>query len=119
MALHKDFPKSPHAILDPDIRWFPADEALRETTSDKLIPPLVATLRRKVKEWRDNRYIGASNTSSALLRWWFQSEHFMPANDGTMFDFQYYFAQREAIETIIYLHEIVQVKDFGFYDLFA
>ena len=31
MALHKDFPQSPHAILDPGIRWFTADEALRET----------------------------------------------------------------------------------------
>jgi len=32
MALHKDFPQSPHAILDPGIRWFPADEMLREST---------------------------------------------------------------------------------------
>jgi type III restriction enzyme len=32
MALHKNFPNSPHAVLDPDIRWFPADEALRETS---------------------------------------------------------------------------------------
>jgi len=23
MALHPDFPESPHAILDPGIRWFP------------------------------------------------------------------------------------------------
>ena len=30
MALHKDFPKSPYVILDPDMRWFPADESLRE-----------------------------------------------------------------------------------------
>lgn len=30
MALHPDFPDSPYAILDPAIRWFPADEALRE-----------------------------------------------------------------------------------------
>ena len=29
MALHKDFPESPFSILDPAIRWFPADEALR------------------------------------------------------------------------------------------
>ena len=29
MALHPDFPDSPHAIVDPEIRWFPADEALR------------------------------------------------------------------------------------------
>lgn len=35
MALHKDFPASPHAILDPAIRWFPADEALRESSSEK------------------------------------------------------------------------------------
>ena len=35
MALHPDFPESPHAILDPEVRWFPADEALRENTMDK------------------------------------------------------------------------------------
>jgi type III restriction enzyme len=56
MALHKDFPQSPHAILDPDIRWFPADEALRESSMEKLMPPLVAELRRKVKEFRDGGY---------------------------------------------------------------
>jgi hypothetical protein len=53
MALHKDFPQSPHTILDPGIRWFPADEALRESSMEKLMPPLVAELRRKVKEFRD------------------------------------------------------------------
>lgn len=47
MALHKDFPESPHAILDPAIRWFPADEALRESSSEKLTPPLTPeSLRR-------------------------------------------------------------------------
>jgi len=38
MALHPEFPKSPRAIIDPAIRWFPADEALRETSMDKLRP---------------------------------------------------------------------------------
>ena len=47
MALHKDFPESPHAVLDPDIRWFPADEALRETSMEKLTPLLVPQLRKK------------------------------------------------------------------------
>jgi len=28
MALHKDFPESPYAILDPTLRWFPADLSL-------------------------------------------------------------------------------------------
>ncbi|MCL0065996.1 hypothetical protein M1N79_03870 [Dehalococcoidia bacterium] len=54
MALHKDFPESPHAVLDPDIRWFPADEALRETSMEKLTPLLVPQLRKKVKEFRDS-----------------------------------------------------------------
>jgi len=48
MALHKDFPDSPHAILDPELRWFPADEALRESSYEKLLPPLVHELRKNV-----------------------------------------------------------------------
>ena len=48
MALHKDFPDSPYAVVDPELRWFPADEALREMTMDKLMPPLVAPGRRKI-----------------------------------------------------------------------
>ncbi len=31
MALHPNFPDDPCAILDPAIRWFPADEALRKS----------------------------------------------------------------------------------------
>ena len=111
MALHPDFPDSPHAILDPEVRWFPADEALRETTSDKLMPPLVAQLRRKVKEFRDSGYVGATDTSRSLLKWWFQTEHLLPQVDGTVAGFQYYFAQREAIETIVYLIDVVDVQD--------
>ncbi len=111
MALHPDFPGSPHAILDPDVRWFPADEAFRETTSDKLIPPLVAILRRKVKEFRDGGYVGATDTSKSLLQWWFLTEHLLPQSDGTVAPFEYYFAQREAIETIVYLMEVVGVRD--------
>ncbi|MFH1096718.1 MAG: hypothetical protein ABH886_03300 [Candidatus Desantisbacteria bacterium] len=29
MALHKDFPDSPHSILNPDIRWFPVQSDTR------------------------------------------------------------------------------------------
>jgi type III restriction enzyme len=115
MALHPDFPSSPHAILNPGIRWFPADEALRESSYEKLLPPLVHQLRSKVKDWRDSGYEGACETSLALLEWWFKNQHLMPMANGSMMDFQYYFAQREALETIIYLHDVVQVKDH--YDL--
>src|SRR3989339_1517558 len=111
MALHPNFPKSPYAILNPEVRWFPADEALRETTYEKLLPPLVAQLRKKVKEWRDSGYEGASATSKALLKWWFLTEHIKEKANGEAFIFQYYFAQREAIETIIFLYEIAKAKD--------
>ena len=111
MALHPKFPDSPHAILKPDIRWFPADEALRETSYEKLLPPLVHQLRQKVEEWRNLGYKGASDTSIALLNWWFRTEHLLPNADGLMSQFQYYFAQREALETIVYLFDVVKVKD--------
>ena len=111
MALHPNFPGSPYAILDPPIRWFPADEALRETSSEKLMPPLVPQLRKKVKEWRDSGYVGATGTSKSLLNWWFSSSHLLPQTDGIMTEFQYYFAQREALETIVYLYDVVGVQD--------
>jgi type III restriction enzyme len=111
MALHKDFPLSPHAILDPGLRWFPADEALRETSMEKLMPPLVAELRRKVKEFRDGGYADATDTSRSLLNWWFKTPHLLPKADGSMVEFEYYFAQREALETIVYLYDVAEVKD--------
>ncbi len=111
MALHKDFPTSPHVILDPSIRWFPADEALRATSFEKLLPPLVPELRKQVKAWRDSGYAKATETSRSLLNWWFKTAHLLPQSDGTMAEFQYYFAQREALETIIYLYDVVAAKD--------
>lgn len=111
MALHPDFPSSPHAILDPEVRWFPADETLRAMTMDKLMPPLVAQLRRKVKEFRDGGYVGATETSRSLLNWWFKEPHLLPQLDGTMSSFQYYFAQREALETLVYLYDVEGARD--------
>jgi type III restriction enzyme len=111
MALHPNFPESPYEVLDPKIRWFPADETLRETTMDKLMPPLVPQLRRKVKEFRDGGYVGAADTSKSLLNWWFNRPHLLPQADGTMAEFRYFFAQREALETIVYLIDVVGVKD--------
>jgi len=111
MALHPEFPTSPHAILNPEVRWFPADEALRETTMDKLMPPLVAQIRKKVKAFRDSGYVGAADTSRSLLNWWFNTPHLLEKADGSMVEFQYYFAQREALETIVYLYDVVGVRD--------
>lgn len=107
MAIHPAFPTSPYEILNPEHRWFPADEDLRDSAYDKLVPPLVNKIRREVKTWRENQYEGASATSKALLNWWFNRQHIRE----DLKEFQYYFAQREAVETVIYLYEAAKVKD--------
>ncbi|MXV83591.1 type III restriction endonuclease subunit R [Candidatus Poribacteria bacterium] len=110
MALHPDFPESPHAIIDPAVRWLP-DQPLLFEEYGMLLPPLVQKIREQVKTWRDNNYSGASETSKALLNWWFNTEHLSEQDDETRTEFRYYFAQREAIETIIYLYDVVKVRD--------
>ncbi|MEI7749787.1 MAG: DEAD/DEAH box helicase family protein [Candidatus Moraniibacteriota bacterium] len=115
MALHQDFPKDPYAILDPKIRWFPAEEDLREQGYEKLLPPFVPALREAVASWRAQNYTGASATSKALLRWWFQTEHTILNAEGIAYPFRYYFAQQEAVETIIWLYDVAKVE--GKYDM--
>ena len=105
MGLHPQFPSSPYAELLPEQRWFPAAEDLRSTAYEKLMPPLVAAIRREVKAWRDSAYAEASPTTRTLLRWWFDIEHLVEDADGTLSPFRYYYAQREAVETVLWLHD--------------
>ena len=111
MALHPNFPLSPYETLEPNYRWFPAAEELRSTAYEKLLPPLVANIRKEVKAWRDADYAGSSATSRALLHWWFGTAHAMEAADETQSPFRYYFAQREAVETVIWLYDTKGVRD--------
>jgi hypothetical protein len=59
-----------------------------------------------VKGWREARYDGATATSKLLLNYWFRAEHRLRDNQP----FRYYAAQREAIETLIWLYEVAQVR---------
>ena len=111
MALHPDFPRSPYEILNPDQRWFPAAEELRETAREKLLPPLVEHIREEVAQWRGSGYQGASATSRALLEWWFGTDHLIEQTDGTQSQFRYYFAQREAVESVIWLYDVRRARD--------
>src|ERR1039457_97380 len=111
MSLHPNFPASPYAPLLPAQRGFPADETMRDTAYDKLIPLLVAKVREEIYEWRNKGYPGASPTSTALLRWWFETDHLIDNADGSRSTFRYYFAQREAVETVIWLHEVRRARD--------
>lgn len=67
---------------------------------------LVNPLRAAVKEWRELNYYGASDTTRELLAYWFERPHRMTDADGDELEFRYYFCQREAIETFIYLIEV-------------
>lgn len=111
MALHPKFPKNKFAIAEPDVRWFPAEEDLRKQGFEKLLPPLVAEIRKEVKAWRDKNYEGASQTSRALLNWWFNEPHITYDEKQIAKEFQYYFAQREAVESVIWLYDVAKAND--------
>ncbi|MBN2082294.1 DEAD/DEAH box helicase family protein [bacterium] len=111
MMLHADFPTSPYAILEPGIRWYPGDDLLDEMGYEKLLPPLVYKIRKGVKKWRDSGYEGASETTKALLQYWFGEEHKVQGSDGINSEFRYYFSQREAVESVIWLYEIEKARD--------
>jgi type III restriction enzyme len=67
---------------------------------------VVNGVRARVDAWRARRYPGASETSARLLGYWFADEH--RTVDGA--PFRFYFCQREAVETVIYLSEIEPVR---------
>jgi len=75
--------------------------------------PLVRAIRAEVDAWRRADYPGASDTSRTLLHHWFQSEHLVRNELGEEIPFHYHWAQREAIETFIYLYEIRRVRNVG------
>lgn len=84
---------------------------MRDTAYEKLLPPLVAKIRKAVHAWRDGGYDGASETSKALLTHWFTTEHLLENADGTLSPFSYYYAQREAVESAIWLYEVSRARD--------
>lgn len=99
----------PFEILRPETRWTPAQSQM-DAFQDKyemLLAPLVHKVRKAVESWRNDDYDGATDTTKALLNHWFNKEHI---NDNGN-QFRFYFAQREAIESVIYLYEIASAKD--------
>lgn len=68
--------------------------------------PAVPAIRRAVTTWRDSGYKGASETTRHLLRYWFVADH----RDAAGASYRYYFSQREAMETLVYLFEVAAVR---------
>ena len=102
MPIPDSLSSDPYAILDPDNRWQPGSDA--ELPIGGLMPPLVERVRQEVKEWRDSGYPNISDTTRALLSWWFDRAEDTP-------EIRYYFSQREAVESVLYLYEAAKVED--------
>lgn len=68
--------------------------------------PCVPAIRKALEEWRADGYKGATDTTRILLNYWFKADHRLP--NGKFF--RYHRSQQEAIETIIYLYEVAQVR---------
>jgi type III restriction enzyme len=100
--------RNPFEILTPYERWVPTRQQMElyKNEYEQLLPPLVHKIREAVYKWRDDNYDGASQTTKSLFNFWFNTEH---KNGDNVF--QFYFSQREAIESIVYLYEIAEAKD--------
>lgn len=70
---------------------------------------LVEKLRDTIKKWREDSqdpYSGASPVTRRLFSYWFDNDHRVDGHS-----FRYYFAQREALETLAYLVEVAEISD--------
>lgn len=67
---------------------------------------IAQNLRSSVRSWRETDYPGASDTTRELLHHWFGRDHMLTLEDGSKIPFNYYFCQREAVETLIYVTEV-------------
>jgi type III restriction enzyme len=68
--------------------------------------PCVPPIREAVKAWRESDYKGTTKTTYELLNYWFRTDHKL--SSGSIF--RYHLAQREAIETLIYIYEIEKIR---------
>lgn len=98
----------PFKILVPGERWAPSQRQIEfyQNEYEKLLPPLVYKIRLAVSNWREDGYAGASKTSISLLNFWFNQKHISGQSK-----FSFFFAQREAVESIIFLYEVAKAKD--------
>jgi type III restriction enzyme len=66
----------------------------------------VPQIREALKAWRTDKYKGITNTTRELFNFWFHTDHIL-SNGQT---FRYHTAQREAIETLVYLFEVRKIR---------
>ncbi len=98
-------------------------DILKPDQRDKSRSYLVNKLRIAVNQWRNSGYPGTTNTTKRLLNYWFNQDHLINNEK-----FEFWYAQRESIETLIYVYEVMKKRAFidlarefgdgpiGFYD---
>lgn len=68
--------------------------------------PCVPGIREAVGYWRRAGYKGTTKTSRMLLNHWFHTDHRLPNGKP----FKYNGAQREAMETLVYIYEVSSIR---------
>ena len=68
---------------------------------------LVNELRKAVYAWREEGYPGTTPTTKRLLQFWFFEDNLVNNEP-----FQFWFCQREGIETLIYIYEVMKERNF-------
>ena len=102
MPVPKGLSKSPFEINKPKDRWRPEIDNSKKSIQ-YFNAPFINKIREEIYDWRQFGYDGISETSRALLNYWFNYEHTK--------NFKYYFGQRESVESVIYLFENLQIRD--------
>jgi type III restriction enzyme len=84
----------------------PSQAELLDITARLRTGACVPALREAVKAWKAGGYKGITDTTRALLSYWFHTDHRL----ATGLPFQYHASQREAIETLIFVWEYERIR---------
>lgn len=67
----------------------------------------VPAIREAVRAWKAKSYPGITDTTRELFNYWFYTDH--KRADGRRF--KYHNAQQEAMETLVYVHEVAGIRN--------
>lgn len=99
-------------IFRPDLQAMPTKQSPQkslfglESFEENYATHLINLLRKEVGQWRENGYKDCTRVTKELLNFWFN-------NPERLVTKQLFFAQREAIETAIWLNEIAEKSNVG------
>lgn len=106
-------PVSGRRLFTPEVQSIPVQQGkqgdifgFNEVASAQYGTHLVNLLRREVGQWRADRYPNTTRITRELLQFWFLNEE----RDWTQ---TLFFAQREAVETAIWLNEVAERSNPG------